>query len=369
MIVLSPGKGSKAESPCGFKPLAADHCCLILMFFAFFFFAGCTVQQHSLDADTDTFRNLPAKYQEKALDYESRGMLREAMQSWLIVQSFYPDDIETKDRIERLEKKSQAKADVHFQAGVNFYQKGLFADASREFLLTLAYEQDHEPALDYLKKSFFKPIFSTYVVQHGDTLKDIAEKVFHDPDKDFLIIAFNDIDSSMALTPGTTLQIPLLGDDFPWKEKSVEVMTRNNAVQLDLHRKKRKVPTTASPGTKPGETAETGSEKKNDEWSDLVKYRKAKEFLEHEEYLKSLQMLLSVDINFRDVRELIASTEVYLQQEADAHYRKGISFFLAEDLDQAIGEWQEVLRLSPNHLAAQKDLRNARRLQEKMKKY
>ncbi len=99
---------------------------------------------------------------------------------------------------------------------------------------------------------------------------------------------------------------------------------------------------------------------------DKVHYQKAKELLDREEYLDALRILRSVDRDYRDVEKLIAYTEVFLQQEADAHYRKGISYYLSENLDMAIREWEEVLRLSPNHLKAKKDLRNARRLQRKI---
>lgn len=76
-----------------------------------------------------------------------------------------------------------------------------------------------------------------------------------------------------------------------------------------------------------------------------------------------------IDANYRDVAKLIAATEVSVQQEADAHYRKGISYYLSEELDKAIKEWEEVLRLRPDDLKAKKDLFNARRLKEKINKF
>ena len=40
-----------------------------------------------------------------------------------------------------------------------------------------------------------------------------------------------------------------------------------------------------------------------------------------------------------------------------------MAFFLEEDLDKAIGEWETVLLINPNHEQAKKDLANAKGLQ------
>ncbi|MCB2181911.1 MAG: hypothetical protein KQH63_07790 [Desulfobulbaceae bacterium] len=370
MRILSlAGKNKRGKSHGPEFPFIDPRCFFLLIFFAPFFFAGCAMQQHPVEKEKEVFHVLPDKFQKKALDYESRGQLLEAMQNWWIVSSFHPDDDSIKERINSLRKKCQSRARDHFQEGVRFYQNGLISDARREFLLTLTYDQDHDQALDYLENKLHQPVFKTHVVQHGDTVRDIAEKEFHDPNKKFLITAFNDVDPERELIPGTPLQIPLLGDNFPGKGNFAQVMQDKDAMVLEPRRQKRKVSATV-PGEKIAEAmAMPAQEKMSDGLHDVENYQKAKEYLEQEEYRKSLQMLLRVDINYRDVRQLIASTEVFLQQEADAHYRKGISYFLAEDLDKAIMEWEEVLRLSPNHLKARKDLQNARKLKQKVERY
>ena len=47
---------------------------------------------------------------------------------------------------------------------------------------------------------------------------------------------------------------------------------------------------------------------------------------------------------------------------ADEHYRKGVNYFLAEDLQGAIREWEETLRLDPGHSRARRDIEKARSL-------
>lgn len=363
------------------KSRAKKFCrCSVLLVIVALLFAGCAVQQRPGTIGQGTFHVLPGKYQQKALDYEAKELFPEAMQSWSIVLIFHPGDQKIKERINMLRQKSRARAEEHFHQGVTYFQSGRLGEARREFLRTLAYDQNHAQALGYVKKRLQHPVFKTYTVQPGDTLKKIAGQELQDPGKDFLIMAFNTIDLSRQLLPGTQLQIPLLGKDFlqnkplvkPLVEEPVRVAPQNNAMSLEPQaqglRKKEKTKTTiaVSLDSLAEEMAPATDEKKRDAPDDSITYQKAKELLSRKEYHKSLQLLRSVDSGFRDVGRLIAAAEAFLQQQADAHYRQGISYFLSEDLDKAIVEWEEALRLWPTHLKAQKDLRNVRKMQQRM---
>ncbi len=370
MASLSCRQGRQSRKLCRFKyMLAVVSRYFLLMFLVALFFTGCVMNQGPQTMGNDTYRILPGKYQKKALDYEAKGMLREAMQSWWIVLSFQPDDAQIKEKISSLKKETQVKAADHFNKGVNFYQHGQIQNARREFLLTLAYDQDHELALDYLQKRLQQPVFRTYVVQSGDTARKVAEKEFHDPNKEFLITAFNEIDSFRELNAGSVLQVPLFGVDFPGKEENVRVVAQYDAIPSEANRVKNNAIKAASSENMSREKDQAAEKKESDASNDIENYLKAKDYFEQEEYQESLELLLSIDSSYRDVGQLKASIEDFLQQEADAHYRKGISYFLSEDLDKAIVEWEEVLRLRPKDLRAQKDLQNARRMQQKVNKY
>lgn len=367
MVALSDRQGHSPQKRCHKFLASVVYGYVLFVFPVAVMFTGCALQQGRLGAGDGIYRTLPDKYQKQAADYERRGLLREAMQSWWIVLRFHPDDAKIKEKIHSLRKRAKAEAGDHFNRGVTYYRNGKIREARREFLLTLAYDQNHELAVDYLKKRLQQPVFSTYVVQPGDTARTVAAKEFHDSNKDFLIIAFNAIDSSGELKAGSLLQIPLFGKDFPMERDIVQVMSQHEAMPLEPRRQKNKVIETASPKEHPREMVQAVEEQKRDAERDIVNYQKARTLLEQEEYQQALEILRTVDSNFRDVGQLKATTEVFLQQEADAHYRKGISYFLSEDLEKAIMEWEEVLCLRPNHLKAQKDLQNARRMQKRMK--
>ena len=55
-----------------------------------------------------------------------------------------------------------------------------------------------------------------------------------------------------------------------------------------------------------------------------------------------------------------------MQRQADIHYRQGVKYFVAENLQKAIDEWELVLRLNPQHPKARQDITNARKLIEKL---
>ncbi len=60
--------------------------------------------------------------------------------------------------------------------------------------------------------------------------------------------------------------------------------------------------------------------------------------------------------------------DVLSQDQAEIHYGKGIKHFLNQELERAVDEWEETLRLNPDHLNARRDLQKARRMLETLKK-
>jgi hypothetical protein len=80
------------------------------------------------------------------------------------------------------------------------------------------------------------------------------------------------------------------------------------------------------------------------------------------------RMFKNVDITYQNVAKMITDIEKRLQNEAQNHYRKGVAYFLAEKLEESIKEWEETLRLNPDHREAKRDLRKTRHLLENMRK-
>jgi tetratricopeptide (TPR) repeat protein len=85
----------------------------------------------------------------------------------------------------------------------------------------------------------------------------------------------------------------------------------------------------------------------------------------YDEALRVLDKADPVEICVEKTRIAVKNT---IKQQAEAHYIQGVKHFLNEELQLAIKEWEETLKLNPKHDKAKKNIKNARSLLEKLKK-
>ena len=57
-----------------------------------------------------------------------------------------------------------------------------------------------------------------------------------------------------------------------------------------------------------------------------------------------------------------------IKQQAEAYYLQGVKYFLNEELQNAIKEWEKTLKLNPEHDKAKKNIKKAKSLLEQLKK-
>ena len=106
----------------------------------------------------------------------------------------------------------------------------------------------------------------------------------------------------------------------------------------------------------------------NKQARDLIKasyYQIGKAFHQTKKYQEALDQFAHVDPGYRDVQELSAFTK---RQLGEVYYIRGIKYFTEEKLDKAIQEWEETLKLNPQHPRAKGDMENAIKLMQKLKK-
>ena len=161
----------------------------------------------------DPFRVFPQKYRQQALEHERSQEPRKALFRWRIVRSFIPDDREALERIAALEEWMRGEAERHFQRGLDYFQGKSIHEAQKEFLNALAYNPDHAAALDYLKNRIPELDYILYETREGDTLRNIAKEIYQDPEKDFLVAFFGDLESGVALRPGKVIKLPVIGPE------------------------------------------------------------------------------------------------------------------------------------------------------------
>lgn len=327
------------------------------------FIIGCAPLAHAPKKpfDKDPFRALPEKYRRQALDYEKMKELRRALICWQIVHSFKPDDDESSERIDTLRAKTRAKADDHFLKGTEYLRDNAIQKARREFLIALTYDPDHEQALYYLRNEVSEQDFFTYETRAGDTLPKIAKEIYDDPRKDFLIAYFNELDTSTRLTAGLTLNLPIIEEPLTAQPVDADDML-NMAKDLFKARQYQETLTIVREilAYDPTNTEAVSL-------SNASNYHLGRDLIRKKRYPEALRLFESLDNNYRNVREILEFLRKYLHDKAEMHYKKGMTYFLADDLNRAIGEWQETLRLDPGHARAKRDLEKAQHLLDKLR--
>ena len=325
--------------------------------------------------EKDPYSQFPDRYRIQAMEYEKRGELPRAVQCWEIVLAFRPADEEGTQKIAALRTRMQTLADQHFKKGLGYYQSHSIPAARKAFLLALYYDPDHAEAMSYLKERLTEEDHTLYEVKPGDTLKEIAKKVYNDPQKDFLIAYFNDLEKDPKLTPKIVLRLPVL--DVPEAKAITETEEKPMAPKEILGEPKGKKETIAKAQAyfKANKFKEAVSiteeilvtDPSNKEVRDLTNgsyYEMGKALNQQKKYEEALEQFARVDPGYRDVSGLVLSVK---KQLAEVHYVNGIKYFTEEKLDKAIQEWEETLKYNPQHPKAKGDMENAAKLLEKLK--
>ncbi|MBU1712107.1 MAG: LysM peptidoglycan-binding domain-containing protein [Proteobacteria bacterium] len=322
-------------------------------------------------------KSLADVYRNKALDYEKAEEILKAIEMWKIVSVFSPADREAVKKIDDLQKLADNAAENHFKRGVTYFQEGAGASARKEFLLTLLFNPDHAAALDYLKNKLTGEDYIQHGVMKGETLQGISQKYYNDPKKDFFIAYFNDLDMKTKLVPGTSLKIPVLetltpgqapeDQELPDEEseeplvKTVDIEElRNKGAELLNVKKYLDAIAVAESVLKYNSNDRVALNLLNESNYQLGKIARAET-----NYDVAIKYFSKVYPGYRDVKDLKITTQNLL---AESHYKKGVKFYLNEQIEQAISEWEETLTLNPKHPRAQKNIEKAQNLLKKIQK-
>jgi tetratricopeptide (TPR) repeat protein len=329
---------------------------------AIILFCGCA----NLALNQGRNLSLSGKYRAKALEYEKSGDWQMALFSYEIAEKLHPEDKEISKKKAALEEKTRSKAERHFKKGLSDYKRNSLKSARNQFLTALRYDPDHQEAYSYLTTRLGGINHISYSVQNGDTLKSIADKIYKDPEKDFLIAYFNDLDITAQPASGTMLQLPLLEEEhriITKPEMDIESEIAEAKALLEEQQYEQAL-TIVEKVLEYAPDSQKATDIRN-----ACYYNMGNMMLRKKQYLKSLEMFNNTDPDYKNVSESISNVKKQLGKKAEDHFRKGVQYFINEKLEQSIKEWKKTLALNPDHEEAKKNIIKAESLLEKLENF
>ncbi len=381
---------------------------------------------------------------QKAQKFEKDDALQMALFHMKIAVALNPGNKEIINKTKTLESTIKHKSRKHFNRGVTFYKKKKYKSARKQFLITLRYNPNHKGALDYLKHRLVPKEYIYYRTKEGDTLKRISKKFYKDPDKDFIIVYFNNLQPNATPAPGTKLKLPKLISEFTQpvfdiqeeltkaqkylEEKRCEevlivadkilehdhlnqkAVDLKNAAYLYMGMQlsqQERIPEAITmlkkiaPQDEDVEKAilETINKELNKAQNLLQQKRynealtKAENILDYDtsnevvkkfintaycqqgmgltkqkNYAEAIAVFNKADPGYDCIEKGISEVKASMTKESEEHYLKGVKYFLNEELNNAIKEWEKTLALNPEHQKARINIKKAQDLLEKLKK-
>lgn len=168
----------------------------------------------------------------RARELEARGELAMALDHWRLVRQIAVDPTEAAREMERLEEKIAQAVRSHYRQGLTQLKNGQPRPARNHFLAALRLDPDFRPALIQINGRFSTFPLSVYLSMPGDHPKRIAQALFGDAGKAFLVAWFNDLPLNEALTPGTLLILPKLQSAPPKKVRRTKTKPLSEARDL-----------------------------------------------------------------------------------------------------------------------------------------
>jgi tetratricopeptide (TPR) repeat protein len=304
----------------------------------------------------------PIPFHARALEYEKNGDLQLALFFWRVASRLNPQDKEVTGRIESLRITIERESQKHFEKGVVLFGEGRRKEAQTEFLIALHQNPDHQDALDYLKNRIHAERYISHVVAAGDTFPAIAEKLYRDPQMGLLITTLLGVAPTAKPTPGTVLRLPKISEKLTPPTVNID-QELENASRL-LADGQYEAAAALMDKVLQQEPANSAARS----LADQAHYQNGKRLHLEQRYRDALRAFKKASPGYQDSDAFVAVIRQQLEKDAETHYRKGVTYFVNEDLAKAIEEWEQTLALNPEHQKAAQDIENARELLKKLKK-
>ncbi|MBL0717570.1 MAG: hypothetical protein JJV89_05930 [Desulfosarcina sp.] len=341
-------------------------CTFILIIFSFY---GCAAF-HKAPEHPQIL--LYEKYRTKALEFEKKDEFRIALYYWKIADGLTLNKKESAFYISNLQKQITTAVEKHFERGVNFYSKNLTDQAIDEFLIIIRYNPDHAEALQYLKAIQSGKKYTQYeqeaiaeeLVESREKVQEIREYV-----SDVISKPLDNKESFFVVD--SVPEIKQVIDESSLREHEKNKADKIIEVKANLLKAKscfnnqdydQTISITSKILEHDPENSEAMALKNASYFSkgNLLQLKKNN--------VEALKMFRNVEPGYKDVSKKILVLEKQLKQSANFYYKRGVRLFVNEKLEAAITQWHKALKLNPKHREAQKGIKEARSILEKLKK-
>ncbi len=323
---------------------------------------GCSVSgKRNCLAEEKEMYAVSYHYRQRAIESETVNDWHMAKYLYRIAHQLDPENKDIMLKVAFLNEKTLTESQLHFQRGLDFYRNGEIKEARQALLTALRINPKHHEARIYLMETMQQPEQKTFKVNQKTDLKIIAQEFYNDPEKSFLIAYFNDLPDQASPPIGSTLIIPWAPIQKSENPFDLEENLRKARLFLDSKRFSQALAMTSKIREQEPENMEAT------EIEDAVYHQIAQEFERFGKYTNALNTMLKVKSDNESTKSYISHLRLMVKDKAEKHYRRGVRFFVNEELEKAIKEWERTLAIDPTNEMAQKDIVNARSLLEKLR--
>ena len=369
------------------------------------------VQALRVKIPADPFASVGGRFRRLARLDEKRRNWHRALARWGAVAELEPKNKEAKRRISAIQSLLKRNSRKHFEKGQALLKRKSVGKAFSSFLRALSYDPNNSQALAMVKYELNAKSLIEYKIVKGDTIREIAVAEYEDPEMTFLVLYYNDIKDPRKIEINQILKLPVMDGVFPTDEGTQAAVATTASPPTEARKAVSPLVSALTPSVAAAATlSEFPGAAENDDSGEkaAIKYQEAKKLYDEGDFMKAataaqevleqdaanggardlvnaayyaegtrlqgqnknvaaMQNLSRVDPGYKDASQRVEKLQVLLKdQQAEIHYIAGVTFFLNEDLDKAIREWELVLKIEPSHPQASKDMENAKALQAKL---
>jgi len=315
-------------------------------------------------------------YLEKADNLIQEDELPLAISYLEIARQLDPENKKIPLKINMVKDEIFKKADHHFKKGSAALERHDQSAACKEFLTVLRYFPEHKAALNSLKNKVSPETHFTYSVQKGDTSRTIAEKVYKNADLAFLVEYFIPAEKQEGEESLCLIHLPVLEKKWiqhPRRETPTTstMKSRSDNEKDNLKRALAKQLFEKGNYNKVIPITQAMIEKNPDD-PEVMKlynyscYYEGKNLFKKKQFIPAMKMLSQVTMDLKGIDQLKSDLRIAMQNQSEIYYRRGVTFFVNEDLEKAIAEWEKALALAPENQKARKAIENASNLLQKL---